>query len=105
MTDKSLQPRERNALLDLAQRAKRGTYVHLPIWLMLASGTGLYSVVPAFFWSNTAIFSFVTAMRLVMHARFESWLNRRPRLAKYAGFLAVVGPSAHWGVLMAIACA
>jgi signal transduction histidine kinase/CheY-like chemotaxis protein len=105
MTAKGLQPRERNALLDLAQRAKRGTYVHLPIWLMLASGTGLYSGVPAFFWFNTAIFGFFTAMRLLMHARFESWLNRRPGLAKAAGFLAVVGSSAHWGVLMAIACA
>jgi hypothetical protein len=58
MTAKRLQPRERNALLDLAQRAKRGTYVHLPIWLMLASWTGLYSAVPAFFWFNTAIFGF-----------------------------------------------
>jgi len=105
MTAKRLQPRERNALLDLAQRAKRGTYVHLPIWLMLASGTGLYSGVPTFFWLNTAIFGFFTAMRLLMHARFEAWLDMRPGLAKGAGFLAVVGPSAHWGVLMAIACA
>ena len=105
MTAKRLQPRERNALLDLAQRAKRGTYVHLPIWLMLASWTDLYSAVPAFFWFNTAIFGFFTGMRLLMHARFESWLDMRPGLAKGAGFLAVVGPSAHWGVLMAIACA
>jgi signal transduction histidine kinase/DNA-binding response OmpR family regulator len=105
MNAKRLQPREQNALIDLAQRAKRGTYVHFPIWLMLASGTGLYSVVPTFFWVNTAIFGAVTAMRLLMHARFEPWLNTRPRLAKAAGFVAVVGLSAHWGVPMAIACA
>jgi len=104
MTVKRLQPRERHALLDLAQRAKRGTYVHFPIWLMLAFGTGLYSVVPAFFWFNTVVFGCVTAMRLLMHARFATWLDTRPGLAKAAGFLAVVGPGAHWGILMAIAC-
>jgi signal transduction histidine kinase/DNA-binding response OmpR family regulator len=105
MTAKRLQPRERHALLDLAQRAKRGTYVHLPVWLLVASWTGLYSAVPAFFWFNTAVFGCATAMRLVMHARFETWLDTRPRLAKWSGFLAVIGPSAHWGVLMAIAYA
>jgi signal transduction histidine kinase/DNA-binding response OmpR family regulator len=105
MTAKRLQPRERHALLDLAQRAKRGTYVHLPVWLLVASWTGLYSAVPAFFWLNTAVFGCATAMRLVMHARFETWLDTQPRLAKCNGFLAVIGPSAHWGVLMAIAYA
>jgi signal transduction histidine kinase/CheY-like chemotaxis protein len=102
MNPKLLQPRERRALLDLAQRAKRGTYVHLPMWLLLALWTGLHSVVPAFFWLNTTVFACVTAMRLVMHAKFEQWLDTRPTLAKAAGFLAVVGPSAHWGVLMAL---
>jgi two-component system sensor histidine kinase/response regulator len=103
MKAKSLQPREKRALLDLAQRARRGTYVHLPMWLLLALWTGLYSVVPTFFWINTAVFGFATAMRLVMHAKFATWLDTRPTLAKGAGFLAVVGPSAHWGVLMPIA--
>jgi len=102
MNAKLLQPRERNALLDLAQRAKRGTYVHLPMWLLLALWTGLHSIVPAFFWLNTSVFGCVTVMRLVMHAKFETWLDTRPTLAKTAGFLAVVGPSAHWGVLMAL---
>ncbi len=36
MNAKQLQPRERHALLDLARRAKRGTYVDLPMWLLLA---------------------------------------------------------------------
>jgi len=102
MNAKLLQPRERNALLDLAQRAKRGTYVHLPMWLLLALWTGLHSIVPAFFWLNTSVFGCVTVMRLVMHAKFETWLDTRPTFAKTAGFLAVVGPSAHWGVLMAL---
>jgi len=37
-----LEPRERHALLDLAQRAKRGTYVHFPMWLLLSIWTGVY---------------------------------------------------------------
>jgi signal transduction histidine kinase len=103
MKAKELQPRERNALLDLAQRAKRGTYVYLPMWLLLALWTGLYSSVPAFFWINTAVFGFITAMRSVMHAKFATWLETRPTLAKRAGFVAVVASSAHWGVLTALA--
>jgi signal transduction histidine kinase/CheY-like chemotaxis protein len=102
MNATQLRPRERHALLDLAQRAKRGTYVHLPMWLLLALWTGVYAVLPAFFWINTAVFGGVTAMRLVMHAKFTTWLDTRPTLTKAAGFLAVVGPSAHWGVLMAL---
>jgi signal transduction histidine kinase/CheY-like chemotaxis protein len=102
---KQLQPRERQSLLDLAQRAKRGTYVHLPVWLLLSFWTGLNSVEPAFFWLNTALFGFCTAMRLVMHAKFEALLDRRPKFAKIAGLLAMVGPSLQWGVLMAIAYA
>jgi signal transduction histidine kinase/DNA-binding response OmpR family regulator len=105
MTAKRLQPRERRALLDLAQRAKRGTYVHLPVWLLVSVWTGLASAVPTFFWVNTVVFACVTAMRFLMHARFETWLDTRPGFAKAAGFLAVVGPSAHWGALMAIAYA
>jgi signal transduction histidine kinase len=97
-----LPPRERHALLDLEQRAKRGTYVHLPMWLLLALWTGLYSVVPPFFWINTAVFGLVTAMRLILHAKFKAWLDTRPTFAKAAGFLAVVGQSAHWGGLMAL---
>jgi len=103
MTAKRMHPRDQRALLDLAQRAKRGTYLHLPVWLLLASWTELYSVVPAFFWINTIILASVTAMRLVMHVKFVSWLERRPTLAKVTGFCAVVGPSALWGVLMAVA--
>jgi len=102
MSGQQMQPRERQALIDLAHRAKRGTYVHLPMWLLLALWTRLYAAVPEFFWINTAVFGFVTAMRLVMHAKFETWLDTRPTYAKAAGFFAVVGPSAHWGVLMAL---
>jgi len=102
MNAKPVPARERRSLLDLAQRAKRGTYVHLPMWLLLALWTGVYSVLPSFFWINTAVFGGVTAMRLVMHAKFTTWLDTRPTLTKAAGFLAVVGPSAHWGILMAL---
>jgi len=89
-------------LLDLAQRAKRGTYVHFPMWLLVSIWTGVYLRAPTFFWVNTGLFCCVTAMRLVMHRKFALWLDTRPKMAKQAGLFAVVGPSLHWGVLTAI---
>ena len=46
---------ERQALLDLAQRAKRGTYVYLPTWLLLAAWGDLPAHAPTFFGSTPAL--------------------------------------------------
>jgi signal transduction histidine kinase len=97
----NLRPLERQALLDLAHRAKRGTYVYLPTWLLLASWNGLPSRAPAFFWINTALLVLLTATRLALHSRFADLLSSRPRFAKTLGLAMLLQPSLHSGLLTA----
>lgn len=101
MNNENLQLLERRALLDLAHRAKRGTYVYLPTWVLLASWSGLPARAPAFFWINTGIFCCVTAFRLVLHSRFADLLSRRPTFAKSVGLAMLLQPSLHSGLLTA----
>jgi len=92
---------ERQALLDLAHRAKRGTYVYLPTWVLLAAWVGLPARAPLFFWINTGIFCCLTALRLVLHSRFADLLSRRPTFAKSVGLAMLLQPSLHSGLLTA----
>jgi signal transduction histidine kinase/DNA-binding response OmpR family regulator len=91
----------RQALLDLAHRAKRGSYIHLAIWLLVAVGTGLPLSAPAVFWFNTGLFCCTTAARVAIQRRFPSMLSTRPTLAKCAGLAALLTPCIHWGLLSA----
>jgi signal transduction histidine kinase/DNA-binding response OmpR family regulator len=101
LINENLRPLERQALLDLAHRAKRGTYVYLPTWVLLAMWGDLPARAPTFFWINTAILVCITAVRLVLHSRFASLLSARPRLAKYLGLAMLLEPSLHSGLLTA----
>ncbi len=94
-------PLERQALLDLAHRAKRGTYVYLPTWVLLATWTGLPARAPTFFWISTAIFCGLTAVRLVLHSRFADLLSTRPTFAKCVGLAVLLMPSLHLGLFTA----
>ena len=95
------QPLERQALLDLAHRAKRGTYVYLPTWVLLATWTGLSAHTPIFFWINTGMLGCVTAVRLLLHSRFAHLLSRRPTFAKSLGLAMLLMPSLQSGLLTA----
>jgi signal transduction histidine kinase/CheY-like chemotaxis protein len=101
VNDEKLQLLQRQALLDLAHRAKRGTYVYLPTWVFLATWSGLPARAPVFFWFNTGIFACVTALRLVLHSRFANLLSRRPTFAKSVGLAMLLQPSLHSGLLTA----
>ena len=97
----TLQPLERQALLDLAQRAKRGTYVYLPVWVLLATWTGLPGRAAGFFWFNTALFAGVTLVRVVLHSRFATLLSARPVFAQGIGLSVLLAPALHFGLLTA----
>jgi len=91
----------RQALLELAERAQRGTYIHLPIWLLVTIATGLPAAAPVFFWSNTSLFCAITAVRLWLHRNFPRWLQTSPVAAVRAGFAAMTVPALQWGALAA----
>ena len=101
MDNENRQSLERQALLDLAHRAKRGTYVYLPTWVLLATWSGLPTQAPLFFWINTGIFAAFTAARLVLHSRFAELLRTRPTIAKCLGLAMLLQPSLHSGLLTA----
>jgi len=92
---------EQQALLDLASRAKRGTFLYLPMWIMMATWTGLPVSAPDFFWLNTGILGFTTAVRLELHSRFPVLLSRWPVFAKCLGFACLVEPALQFGLLAA----
>ena len=103
MSDEPLQACERTDLLDLAQRAKGGTYIHLPIWLLLAIWTGLPSRAPLVFWPASAFFAAITLLRLALHAQFAEMVRARLELAQRAGLAVVMSPCLLWGLLAAAA--
>jgi signal transduction histidine kinase/DNA-binding response OmpR family regulator len=103
LSDEPLQACERTDLLDLAQRAKGGTYIHLPIWLLLAIWTGLPSRAPLVFWPASAFFAAITLLRLALHAQFAEMVRARLELAQRAGLAVVMSPCLLWGLLAAAA--
>ncbi len=93
----------RQELLDLEHRAKQGSVLHLPLWLVLAIWGGLLVRAPVFFWSNTALFLAATIARLVLHRHFRRLLDTQPKLAQFLGLISLLGSSLHWGLLSAMA--
>jgi signal transduction histidine kinase/DNA-binding response OmpR family regulator len=91
----------RRALLEIAQRAKSGTYLHLPIWLLVAVSSGLPAISPTFFWCNTAFFGALTAVRILLHRRFSLWLDAHPVATVRVGFALMMLPTLQWGMLSA----
>jgi len=91
----------RQALLELAERAQRGTYIHLPLWLLVSIATGLPGIAPVFFWCNTAAFCALTAARLILHRTFPQWLQNDPVAAVRLGFALMTVPALQWGALAA----
>jgi diguanylate cyclase (GGDEF)-like protein len=93
---------EQRGLLDLAQRAKRGSYLHLPLWLLLCLWTGVATRAPVMFWTNTLLFGLNTAARLRLHARFERLVIEWPQQARVRGFILLMMPCLQWGLLTAV---
>jgi len=91
----------RQALLELAQRARSGTFMHLPIWLLVTISSGLPWIFPTFFWCNTALFVSLTAARIVLHRGFAQWLDTHPVATVRAGFVLMTVPTLEWGMLSA----
>ena len=91
------------SLLELSRRANRGTFLHLPLWLLISAFTGLYRSAPAFCWLNAlGILSFMLA-RLALQRSFCGWVTTRPTLAQAFVMGSVLVPCLHWGILSAAA--
>ena len=91
----------RRALLELAERAKSGTYLHLPIWLLVTVSSGLPAISPIFFWCNTVFFGALTASRISLHRKFPLLLDTHPVATVRVGFALMTLPTLQWGMLSA----
>jgi len=91
----------RRAILEIAQRAKSGTYLHLPIWLLITVSGGLPSSAATFFWCNTAFFGALTAVRVLLHLSLPRWLDSHPVVTVRVGFALMMLPTLQWGMLSA----
>jgi len=94
---------QRNSLLELTRRAHRGTYIHLPLWLLISAFTGLYSRAPAFFWFNGLGILCFMLVRIAVQGPFTGWVRTRPTLARALVITFVMVPCLHWGLLSAAA--
>jgi signal transduction histidine kinase/CheY-like chemotaxis protein len=91
------------ALLELARRAHRGTFLHLPLWLLISAFTGLYASVPVFFWCNgLGILAFML-VRIALQRSLNGWVSTRPSRARALVMAFVMVPCLHWGLLSAAA--
>ncbi len=91
------------SLLELARRANRGTFVHLPLWILISAFTGLYERAPTFCWINGLGILVFMLVRLVLQRSFTGWTITRPTLARGFIMASVMVPCLHWGSLSAAA--
>ncbi len=101
MIEGSKSRREQQALLDFQLRADRGTYLHLPMWLLIAGSIRLDRSAAAVFWINGALMLVTALARRRFYGRFERLLDRWPRVARTAGRVAIAIPALHWSLLTA----
>jgi diguanylate cyclase (GGDEF)-like protein len=91
--------RGRQGLLDLAKRADRGIFVHLPLWLLIALWTELWAQQPLFCTVNTLIFLANIVARLMLRRRFDAMVARDFRTARRIYMVLLLANCVHWGAL------
>jgi diguanylate cyclase (GGDEF)-like protein len=95
--------RARQGLLDLAKRADRGTFVHVPLWILIATGSGLLTNQPLFCLVNGLIFVANVAAKLIFRPHFEALVEDDCLRAHRIYMALLLWNCVHWGVLVAAA--
>ncbi len=91
--------REQQALLEFIKRAKRGMYLHLPLWLFMGVCVGMTASHPLLFWGNCALFTLVTALRFALTRRADALVERHRKAARRILRALVFVPCVQWSVL------
>jgi diguanylate cyclase (GGDEF)-like protein len=90
---------DRQALLDLMQRARGGIAIHLILWLLIGWSSALHLAAPLFFAATAALFAANMVARLIFEPRIATLSLRRPLLARGAFLVMLLGSPAQWGLL------
>lgn len=99
MDQEAQRKRERQGVLDFTNRVKLGTYLHVAVWVLLATWTGLPKAAPLFFWINTGLFLGMAAVGFVFYRHIEAALDRDFADCKLKSQWFVMIPALHWSVL------
>jgi diguanylate cyclase (GGDEF)-like protein len=96
--------RERQGLRDFTQRVKLGSYLHLPLWLLITCWNDIEDSAAVFFWANTALFLATTVVRVAFYQFFFARLLERSfwRCRKVGQILVLI-PALQWSALAAAA--
>lgn len=81
------------------QRARGGIPIHLTLWLLIGWYSALYLVAPMFFAVTSALFAANMVARLIFEPRIAALSLRRPRLARGAFLVMLLGNPLQWGLL------
>jgi diguanylate cyclase (GGDEF)-like protein len=90
--------REQQALLELIQRTKRGTFLHLPIWMLMGICVAMPAVDARTYWINCAGFAVSTALRIVFY-RGSKLVERHPDAARQLLRILIFAPCLQWSLL------
>jgi diguanylate cyclase (GGDEF)-like protein len=91
--------REQQALLEFVKRAKRGMYLHLPLWLVMGLCVDLSAVDPSVFWIDCAGFALLTALRVAFVLRSTALMAEHSQLVRQVMRVLVFMPCLQWSVL------
>lgn len=94
--------REQQALLEFIKRAKRGMYLHLPLWLVMGACVRLFARDPLAFWINCLGFTGMTALRFVFVQRSSALVKHHSKLVRQVLRALVFTPCLQWSVLAAL---
>jgi diguanylate cyclase (GGDEF)-like protein len=92
--------RERQGLRDFTHRVKLGSFLHLPLWLLIAGWNDLEDSAFVFFWVNTALFLATTVVRVVFYRfLFARLLERDLGRCRTLSRILVLIPALQWSAL------
>ena len=93
------------ALVETAQRAHAGSFLHLPLWLLVGWTSGLAQAETLFFWVNVGLFAGNLGLRLLTFRRIQRNAGPLPPAAERTLVALLLTSAFHWGALCALAIA
>jgi diguanylate cyclase (GGDEF)-like protein len=94
---------QRQALLDLVQRARGGLPIHLILWLLVGAMGGLVEHTPVFFWCAACGFGASLVCRATFEPRIRRLSSSQPQALRTVFLFLLLANPAIWGLISAAA--
>jgi diguanylate cyclase (GGDEF)-like protein len=100
LADTTPQSQRLKALIEVERRAHGGVAVHLPAWLLVAAGSGIYRQNLGLVLQVSLLFILIGGARLALHRHFAEFAAQHHDCARRLFLLLLLGGAAQWGVLL-----